>query len=174
MATYTLKLPLVLCPIKVRKVNIRLLDPDVDDYVSEGIVQVEYEGKWGYVCPSNWTPVNSYVFCGQLGFPNTLQQESYSETIQDVEPVYWLDQVTCKGWESSIVSCDHSGWGLHQCDGSRVLKIKCVRRRILKVSRCAIKANTIKHFRITEKNRIPDVKRIPSDLCLPTINFRHC
>ena len=152
MTTYTLKLPLFLCPGKVRKVNVRLLGPVVDDYISEGIVQVEHEGKWGYICPSNWTPVNSYVLCGQLGFPNTEELESYSETIQDVESVYWLDQVTCKGWESSIVSCDHSGWGRHQCDDSRVLKIKCVRRRILKVSRYAIKTNTIKVFRITERN----------------------
>ena len=118
----------------MNSVNVRLQGPVVDDYISEGIVQVEHEGTWGYICPANWTPMNSYVLCGQLGFPNTEVQESYSETIQDVEPVYWLDQVTCKGWESSLVSCDHAGWGRSQCDGGGVLKIKCARRNAAMVS----------------------------------------
>jgi len=110
-------------------IKVRLQGPIVDDYISKGVVQVEHEGRWGYICPSDWKNVNSYVLCGQLGFPNAEKLESYSETIQDVEPVYWLDQVTCKGWESSIVSCDHAGWRRHQCEGGGVLKIKCIRRK---------------------------------------------
>ena len=112
----------------------RLLGPIVDDYISEGIVQVEHEGKWGYICPSKWTRANSFVLCGQLGFPNTEELESYSETIQEVEPVYWLDQVTCDGKESSIVSCDHSGWGVNHCEDGKALRIKCARKMSDKVS----------------------------------------
>ena len=119
---------------QVSKLNVKLQGPVVDDYISEGVVQVEHDGKWGYICPSNWRPVNSYVLCGQLGFPDIKKLESYADTVQDVEPVYWLDQVTCKGWESSIVSCDHAGWGPHQCEGRGALKISCARRRITKVS----------------------------------------
>lgn len=92
---------------------------------------MEHEGKWGHICTSKWTRVNSYVLCGQLGFPDSA--ESKAETIQDVEPVFWLDQVTCQGWESSIVSCDHAGWGPHQCEGGGVLRIKCFRRKITRV-----------------------------------------
>jgi len=112
--------------------KVRLLGPVVDDYISEGIVQVEHEGKWGYICPSNWKQVNSYVLCGELGFPN--HAESHAVAIQDVEPVYWLDHVTCKGWESSIVSCGHSGSGVSGCTGGQALKIKCVRKSSDKVS----------------------------------------
>lgn len=115
--------------------KVKLIGPIVDDYISEGIVQVEHHGKWGYICPSKWTRDNSFVLCGQLGFPNTTEEiESYSETIQDAEPVYWMDQVTCKGWESSIVSCDHAGWVRHQCQGEKALKIKCARTNITQVS----------------------------------------
>lgn len=114
--------------------KLKLQGPVVDDYISEGIVQVEHEGKWGYICPSNWKHVNSYVLCGELGFPNSTELESYKETIQDVEPVYWLDHVTCKGWESSIVSCDHSALGVSECKGGQALRIKCVRKRSDKVS----------------------------------------
>ena len=119
---------------QVRKVNIRLLGPVVDDYISEGIVQVEHKGKWGYICPSAWTPVNSFVLCGQLGFPNSEKQGSYSVALQEVEPVYWLDKVSCQGWESSIVSCLHAGFDRHQCSDTGGLRIKCVRRNITKVS----------------------------------------
>ena len=154
---YTMRPLSLLYPIQVLKVNVRLQGPIVDDYISEGIVQVELEGKWGYICPSEWTAVNSYVLCGQLGFPNTEKLESYSETVQDVEPVYWLDKVTCQGWESSIVSCDHAGWGRHQCEAGGALKIKCVRRKITKVSGCKMMfklfkfCNTIKMWKFKWK-----------------------
>ena len=118
--------------IQISKVQIKLIGPVVDDFISDGIVQVEHEGKWGYICPTKWTRANSYVLCGHLGFPNA--EESYAVIIQDEEPVYWLDQVKCKGLESSIVSCDHAGWGPHQCEGDIALRIKCVRRKITKVS----------------------------------------
>ena len=112
--------------------KVRLLGPVVDDYISEGIVQVEHEGKWGYICPSKWRRANTYVLCGQLGFPN--DAESYAVEVQDVEPVYWLDHVTCEGWESSIVSCDHSALGVSECKGGQALRIKCVPKRSDKVS----------------------------------------
>ena len=112
----------------------KLIGPVIDDFISEGIVQVEHEGKWGYICPTKWTRANSHVLCGQLGFPNAAELKSYSVTLQDTEPVYWLDQVTCQGWESSIVSCDHAGWIRHQCEGGRALKIKCTRKNIKQVS----------------------------------------
>ena len=112
--------------------KVRLLGPVVNDYISEGIVQVEHEGKWGYICPSNWKQMNSHVLCGELGFPNNA--ESSAVAIQDVEPVYWLDHVTCTGWESSMVSCDHSGLGVSECTGGQALRIKCVRKSSDKVS----------------------------------------
>ena len=111
----------------------RLLGPVENDYISEGIVQVQHEGKWGYICPSNWLTVNSFVLCGQLGFPSTEKSQSYRAPLKDADTVYWLDQVKCQGWESSIVSCDHSGWRPHECEDGGALKIKCVRRKIAKV-----------------------------------------
>ena len=115
--------------------KVRLQGPIVDDYISEGIVQVEHEGKWGYICPTKWTRANSHVLCGQLGFPNAEEQESFSVTLQDTEPVYWLDHVRCDGWESSIMSCDHfTILGPNQCKEKGVLWIKCMRRISDKVS----------------------------------------
>lgn len=128
---------------KVLNVKLKLQGPVVDDYISEGIVQVEHVGKWGYICPSNWKHVNSYVLCGELGFPNSTKLESYKETLQDVEPVFWLDHVTCKGWESSIVSCDHAGWTRHQCEGGGALKIKCARKNITNTPEVRLRSGTL-------------------------------
>ena len=119
---------------QVLNVKFKLQGPVVNDYISEGVVKVEHEGKWGYICPSNWNRVNSYVLCGELGFPNSMEIESFKKTIQDKDAIYWLDQVTCEGWESSIVSCDHAGWVRHQCEGGGALKIKCTRKNNTKVS----------------------------------------
>lgn len=102
---------------------------------------MEHEGKWGFICPSAWTPANSFVICGQLGFPQAKEAGPYTLTEQDVEPFYWLDSVSCRGWESSIVSCDHAGWGSTECEGGRVLRITCERRRFDKVSRCNVQTN---------------------------------
>ena len=124
-------------------IDVKLLGPVVDDYISEGIVQVELAGRWGYICPSNWTPVNSYVLCGQLGFPDSEVQHSYSTIIQELEPVYWLDHVMCRGLESSILSCGHAGWGSSHCMAGTALRIKCVRRGLEKVKPKVKPHNTV-------------------------------
>ena len=133
-------------PNQTVKLNVKLQGPVVDDYISEGVVQVEHEGKWGYICPSSWTFLNSYVLCGQLGFPNATKLESYSETVQEVKPDYWLSQVTCKGLESSILSCDHAGLGRHECENSEVVKVKCFRRNITKVTYCSLSRSRFWRF----------------------------
>ena len=36
--------------------------------VSQGLVEVFYNGSWGYVCGNGWTKVEASVTCKQLGY----------------------------------------------------------------------------------------------------------
>ncbi|KAG5265485.1 hypothetical protein AALO_G00243010 [Alosa alosa] len=38
--------------------------------VTEGVVEVRYKNSWSQVCDRGWTPKNSRVICGLMGFPH--------------------------------------------------------------------------------------------------------
>ena len=97
----------------------------VDGYsYNEGRVEVYYNGVWGTVCDDSWDISDALVVCKQLGFPDAEAAYQGGSVVNGTGPI-WLDDVNCKGYESSLSSCPHSGWGNHNCRHYEDAGVRC-------------------------------------------------
>lgn len=99
---------------------ILILAPCTDEYPSlritlaggrdstEGLLQVEYQGRKGAVCGDGWSMSAAAVACRQLGYTAALRTSSGEEF--GGSPGYmWMSYVTCNGSEEKLQECTHSG-----------------------------------------------------------------
>lgn len=89
-----------------------------------GRLEVYHNGSWGTVCDDGWNIKNSHVACRQLGYLNAVA--SYRLDYSDYGTgKIWLDDVRCDSTESSLFSCKHNGWGIHDCGHYEDVVILC-------------------------------------------------
>ncbi|KAJ0068225.1 hypothetical protein NL108_017694 [Boleophthalmus pectinirostris] len=87
-----------------------------------GRVEVLYDNRWGTVCDDHWNAATSNVLCREVGCgPMVSNRKPTEHATGDI----WLDDVRCKGNESSILSCQHSDFGDHNCDHSEDAGVVC-------------------------------------------------
>ncbi|XP_055767061.1 lysyl oxidase homolog 3B-like isoform X3 [Salvelinus fontinalis] len=55
---------------KVEKVRLRPVVSTKKMPVTEGVVEIKYKNGWAQICDVGWTPKNTRVICGMLGFPH--------------------------------------------------------------------------------------------------------
>ncbi|XP_061534873.1 uromodulin-like [Phycodurus eques] len=79
-----------------------------------GRVEVYHNGQWGTVCDDIWVLTNAKVVCRQLDCGRARSALHSAAFGQGSGPI-WLDDVRCLGNETSITSCQHRGFGRHNC-----------------------------------------------------------
>ena len=96
-----------------------------------GRVEIFYNGNWGTVCDDDWDINDARVVCRQLGFSDAVSAPG-SARFGAGSGHIWLDDVRCSGSESSIINCQHRGWGVENCghheDASVICRIAPKRR----------------------------------------------
>ena len=79
-----------------------------------GRVEVYHSGRWGTVCDDSWGLEDARVVCRQLGYRDATEAPHRAAYGQGGGTI-WLDDVACRGNESSLAQCGHTNWGSHNC-----------------------------------------------------------
>ncbi|XP_077086831.1 galectin-3-binding protein A-like isoform X2 [Siphateles boraxobius] len=86
----------------------------VGDLPSSGRLEIYHDGQWGTVCDDEWDVAEAQVVCRQMGFPGAIAVTpggQYGEGSGQI----WVDDMNCKGSESSLSDCNFKGWGVTDC-----------------------------------------------------------
>uniref|UniRef100_A0A8C6Q6N0 Soluble scavenger receptor cysteine-rich domain-containing protein SSC5D n=1 Tax=Nothobranchius furzeri TaxID=105023 RepID=A0A8C6Q6N0_NOTFU len=89
-----------------------------------GRVEIFHENSWGTVCDDHWSLSNADVVCRELNCGMALEAKRNAFFGEGKEEI-WLDDVQCTGIEPSIVKCQHSAIGIHNCAHSEDAGVIC-------------------------------------------------
>ncbi len=91
----------------ISRLNVRLVNGDSR---CAGRVEVFHDDQWGTVCDNNWDMTDAAVVCRELSCGEALQAPQYSYFGKGSGKI-WMDEVQCKGSESTLKDCRSKGWG---------------------------------------------------------------
>ncbi|XP_073842048.1 tequila isoform X2 [Musca autumnalis] len=94
---------------------------------NKGRVEVKILGKWGYVCDDKFGLKDADVVCRELGFKMGAMEVRGSSYYppSDTNAAFNMDEVECKGNETSLRECDFKGWGVNNCGPDEVVGVVC-------------------------------------------------
>ena len=105
----------------------------------EGRVEVFHNGVWGTVCDDFWDINDAEVVCRELGYlgaASAPQRAYFGAGSGQI----WLDNVACQGNETSIVQCQHNGWGVENCGHREDASVICLKSKSDHVLICVLEA----------------------------------
>nr|XP_023420690.1 antigen WC1.1-like [Cavia porcellus] len=94
------------------------------DSQCSGRVEVWHEGSWGTACDDSWDLAEAEVVCQQLGCGhalNALAEAAFGPGNGSI----WLDEVQCRGRESSLWDCARAPWGQSDCKHEEDAGVRC-------------------------------------------------
>ncbi|XP_020035317.1 soluble scavenger receptor cysteine-rich domain-containing protein SSC5D isoform X1 [Castor canadensis] len=89
-----------------------------------GRLEVWHDGLWGTVCDDSWDLRDAAVACWELGCGNVRPRVGKTHYGPGTGPI-WLDDMGCKGSETSLSDCPSGAWGKHNCDHEEDVGLTC-------------------------------------------------
>ncbi|XP_028391095.1 lysyl oxidase homolog 3A-like [Dendronephthya gigantea] len=108
--------------IDVSKIKFWLEGKVENGIISAGYLRISYQTMQGYVCADNWQFHSTRVACGQLGYSEPQDFEAERN-----DGPFILNGLTCDGTESSMLSCNHTGFIQSQqpCRSNAAVWVRC-------------------------------------------------
>ncbi|XP_059743241.1 antigen WC1.1-like [Bos taurus] len=89
-----------------------------------GWVEVWHSGSWGTACNDSWSLAEAEVVCQQLGCGQALEAVR-AAAFGPGNGSIWLDEVRCRGRESSLWDCAAEPWGQSDCKHEEDAGVRC-------------------------------------------------
>ncbi|XP_026825303.1 uncharacterized protein LOC105281160 isoform X1 [Ooceraea biroi] len=113
-----------ICTIENLDYDIRLAGAN---NTNEGRIEVKILGYWGQVCDDGFGMINADVICKELGFIHGALEVRPGGFYGNLDPPtrFMVDQLKCRGNETTLRECDFNGWGVHNCQPEEAVGIVC-------------------------------------------------
>lgn len=90
-----------------------------------GRVEFWHAGSWGTVCDDSWDLADAEVVCQQLGCGPAIAALHNAAFGPGSGPI-WLDEVGCRGSETSLGACQAEPWGYGDCSHKEDAGVRCL------------------------------------------------
>ena len=112
------------CETTSDSLEIRLVNGKQSAWLSSGRVEVRHvNGSWGTVCSDRFDNREALVICKMFGHQYGIAR-SRAYFGRGTGHIF-MDDLNCKGNESSILDCPYNGWGRHNCGHHQDAGVQC-------------------------------------------------
>ncbi|XP_060590612.1 deleted in malignant brain tumors 1 protein-like isoform X2 [Ruditapes philippinarum] len=109
---------------------------------NEGRLEVNYAGKWGTVCDDDFNNKAAKIVCDALKVTYVKAMVGKSGKYGPGTGPIWLDDIKCLGNETSLAQCNHSDFGVTDCDHTEDVSVVCATAAQLKLGPLRLRGGT--------------------------------